>query len=336
VVGTARKVLVNTATTGFWKMITVRRPARPRPWRVSEVGSSTILLIEPVDPVAEPCVREGALFAAGNGDGFLEETANGYSQNLGEAAESLHGRKVGPAFDAGDVWPGDAGPLGEILLQKAESEAEFADALPDGVCLEYVYYRCTGWKNGGSVCADTYIREEDLVEQLGLALKELKLDPQTFADLQFALKKSYAAEKEFAGKRTGVLRAEESRLKNRIDQAYNDKLDGLITAEHYAEKVALWREQLAKARAELAGLEVAHDLYLNEASRILDLAQRAFDLYMAQTDNFERPVRADPAGLNRALALSAQCSGEYACLDDLRTAVRDSIRKPAVADSNSR
>ena len=153
---------------------------------------------------------------------------------------------------------------------------------------EYVYYRCTGWKNGGSVCADTYIREEDLVEQLGLALKELKLDPQTFADLQFALKRSYAAEKEFAGKRAGVLRAEETRLKNRIDQAYNDKLDGLITAEEYAGKVALWREQLAKARAELAGLEIAHDLYLNEASRILDLGQRAYDLYKAQTDNFER------------------------------------------------
>ncbi|MBI2932539.1 MAG: hypothetical protein HYY16_12890, partial [Planctomycetes bacterium] len=22
---------------------------------------------------------------------------------------------------------------------------------------EYVYYRCAGWKNGGSVCTDTYI-----------------------------------------------------------------------------------------------------------------------------------------------------------------------------------
>ncbi len=153
---------------------------------------------------------------------------------------------------------------------------------------EYVYYRCTGWKNGGSVCADSYIREEDLVMQLGLALKDLKFDPKTLADLQGALKKSYAGEKEFAAERSGVLRAEESRLKNRIDQAYNDKLDGLITAQEYSEKVHAWRDRLAKVRAELGGLDGAHDLYLNEASRILDLAQRAYDVYMAQADNFER------------------------------------------------
>ncbi len=153
---------------------------------------------------------------------------------------------------------------------------------------EYVYYRCTGWRNGGAVCADSYIREEDLVQQLGLPLKELKFDPKTLADLQAALKKSYAAEKEFAHERTGVLQAEASRLKNRIDQAYNDKLDGLITADEYAEKVQAWRERLTKVRAELGGFEGAHDLYLDEASRILELAQRAYDVYTAQTDNFER------------------------------------------------
>jgi site-specific DNA recombinase len=153
---------------------------------------------------------------------------------------------------------------------------------------EYVYYRCTGWKNGGAVCADSYIREEELVLQLGLALKELKFDPKTLTDLQAALKKSYAAEKEFSAERSGVLRAEESRLKNRIDQAYNDKLDGVITAEEYADKAKTWRDRLTKVRAELGGLEGAHDLYLDEASRILELAQRAYDVYMAQADNFER------------------------------------------------
>ena len=153
---------------------------------------------------------------------------------------------------------------------------------------EYVYYRCTGWKNGGAVCADSYIREEELVEQLGLALKNLKIDPKTLGEIQVALKKSYAAEKEFATQRSTVLRAEETRLKTRIDQSYNDKLDGLITAEEYAEKVKLWRDRLAKVKAELAGLDVAHEVYLNEASRILDLAQRAYDVYLAQPDNFER------------------------------------------------
>lgn len=153
---------------------------------------------------------------------------------------------------------------------------------------EYIYYRCTGWKNGGAVCADSYIREEELVQQLALPLMELKFDQQTLADLKVALKRSFDAEKDFARERSRVLSGEEGRLKNRIDQAYNDKLDGLITADEYAEKVKLWRERLAKVREELRGLEGAHDLYLSDANRILDLGQRAYDIYMGQTDNFER------------------------------------------------
>src|SRR2546427_5573367 len=43
----------------------------------------------------------------------------------------------------------------------------------------YVYYRCTGWKNGGAVCADSYIREEELILQLAQPLKDLKFDDRT-------------------------------------------------------------------------------------------------------------------------------------------------------------
>ena len=50
----------------------------------------------------------------------------------------------------------------------------------------------------------------------------------------------------------------------------------------------MWRDRLAKVRAELSGFEGAHDLYLDEASRILEIAQRAYDVYMAQTDGLER------------------------------------------------
>ena len=152
----------------------------------------------------------------------------------------------------------------------------------------YVYYRCTGWKNGGAVCADSYIREEELILQLAQPLKDLKFDERTLMDVKEALKRSFGAEKDFARTRTSVLQSEEGRLKNRIDQAYNDKLDGLITADEYAEKVKVWRERLAKAREELRALGGSHDLYLDEASRILDVAQRAYDIYMGQEDNFQR------------------------------------------------
>jgi hypothetical protein len=111
----------------------------------------------------------------------------------------------------------------------------------DGTKKAHVYYRCTGWKNSRRVCA--YLREEELVRQPGDSLRTFKIDRRSLGLLVKELKKSSESEIRTAKERLATLIIEEKRLKNRLDQAYNDKLDGVISAEDYQEKASSWRDR---------------------------------------------------------------------------------------------
>ena len=152
----------------------------------------------------------------------------------------------------------------------------------------YVYYRCTGWRNDGHICKDSYVREEELAEQLGEPLRGLVIDAPTLKKIREALRSSTAAERELAEIRLTALKAEETRLKNRLDQAYEDKLDGDLPADEYREKATAWRDRLTTIKCEIAALETDGGTFLEEASKVLDLAQRAHSLYTRQKDNYER------------------------------------------------
>lgn len=152
----------------------------------------------------------------------------------------------------------------------------------------YVYYRCTGWKNGRKICKDSYIREEELAEQLGEPLKSLVIPPAALEKIRKAIREATASERELAETRLGVLRSEESRLKKRLEQAYEDRLDGVLTTDEYREKSAAWRDRLSALRCELGALETKPELFLDEAAKILEMGQRAHALYLRQKDGYER------------------------------------------------
>ncbi len=158
----------------------------------------------------------------------------------------------------------------------------------NGVKREYVYYHCTGWKNSGVICKGSYLREEELIAQLAEPLKQFRIDKRVLAEIKLALKESFAGEKEYTKARVTTLQAEESRVKNRLDQAYLDKLDGTLTPEEYREKSSAWRSRLFRLREEIRGTDGAHDLYLEEGYRILDLAQRAHAIFTESKDAASR------------------------------------------------
>jgi site-specific DNA recombinase len=160
----------------------------------------------------------------------------------------------------------------------------------------YVYYRCTGWRNGRNVCKDSYIREEELADQLGEPLKQLVINAPTLGKIRDAIRRSTADERQLAHSRLAALKAEETRLKKRLEQAYEDKLDGVLPAEEYRERSEGWRNRLVAIGGEIAGLEKDSPVFLEEASKILDLARRAHGLYARQRDNYERRKLIDLMG----------------------------------------
>lgn len=157
----------------------------------------------------------------------------------------------------------------------------------NGTKRKYSYYRCTAWKNG-KVCKGSYIREEELTRQLAEPLKSIWISADVLGKIQGAIKESFGAEKAYHAERLAALRAEETKLKNRIEQAYTDRVDGVLTVDEYRERAGGWRERQMAIREEIRRHELADTVYLEEASRILELAQKAHQLYLDQPDLHEK------------------------------------------------
>ncbi len=68
----------------------------------------------------------------------------------------------------------------------------------------------------------------------------------------------------------------------RMDQAYQDKLDGKISEEFWTRKSGEWQGDESQIRVSLQGLEKAQPERLLNAARILELANKAYFLYVKQ------------------------------------------------------
>src|SRR5581483_2858019 len=73
--------------------------------------------------------------------------------------------------------------------------------------------------------------------------------------------------------------AEQKRITKMIDNLYLDKLQGSITESVYTKFFTQFKEQQANIDARLAGLQAAEQDYYITAKYVLDLANRAYDLF---------------------------------------------------------
>jgi hypothetical protein len=145
---------------------------------------------------------------------------------------------------------------------------------------KYVYYRRTG--NRGK-CDLPRFKEEDLAERLGEPLKDLQVPPEIVQQIVTTLSDDQRHT-------VGKISAEKSRLearltaiRNRMDAAYIDKLDGKISEEFWERKAAEWRFEEQQVKLALDGLTTADlaDRAL-DAERVLELANKAYLLYISQ------------------------------------------------------
>jgi hypothetical protein len=95
---------------------------------------------------------------------------------------------------------------------------------------KYVYYHCTG--NKGK-CPEPYTREEVLDECFADLLKGLVFDDQVMDWIVEALHQSHADEKRFREDAITRLQEEQSKIQNRLDRLYDDRLDGFIEPDFF-------------------------------------------------------------------------------------------------------
>jgi hypothetical protein len=92
----------------------------------------------------------------------------------------------------------------------------------------YVHYHCTGFKEN---CGEPYMREEILEQELGQFVKDIVIDDGRLEWIGEALKESHVDVKACHDEVLAKLTSQLSKLRQKLDQSYEDKLEGKITEE---------------------------------------------------------------------------------------------------------
>ena len=145
---------------------------------------------------------------------------------------------------------------------------------------KYIYYRCS---HGRGKCPLPYMREQDISDRMGELLKHIYV-PETIAHAIVDSLQSDGAHAE--AERQKRIAATEQRLaaiRTRMDQMYEDKLDGKINDEFWTRKMNEWREQERRLESEFSSLklQVTADNVLT-VKKIFELANKAHFLYLTR------------------------------------------------------
>ena len=152
---------------------------------------------------------------------------------------------------------------------------------------KYVYYRCTKYKGE---CDNVYVREEKLAELLGEAVLRVRIDEDTVEWIRQALEESHTDKVAFHWQAIDSLQTRHNKLQGMIDRAYEDKLAGEISAEFWERKSAKWNDEMSRIQAEIERHQKASMDYVQTGVQILELANKAYDLYLAQNNHERRKL----------------------------------------------
>jgi len=145
---------------------------------------------------------------------------------------------------------------------------------------KYVYYRCTG--NRGK-CDLPRFKEELLSQRLGEPLKGLQVPPEIVAQIVATLREDQNQAESRLEKERARLESRRTSIRNRMDVAYVDKLDGKIPEDFWERKMTEWRTEEQRVKLAMDGLASTQsaDRAL-DAQRVFELANKAYLLYLSQ------------------------------------------------------
>ncbi|MCY4008008.1 MAG: recombinase family protein [Rhodobacteraceae bacterium] len=151
---------------------------------------------------------------------------------------------------------------------------------------KYIYYHCTGYAEkctgNPASCRRKHVREEVLEDQFAQVLGRLRFDDEVLDWARLALQASHAEEQQEHQAAISRLDAECTRLGERIDAMYIDKLDGRIDGAFFDRKSAEWRAAQNRCLREIAHHQQAGPSYIHEGVALLDLARNAQRLFERQ------------------------------------------------------
>jgi site-specific DNA recombinase len=151
----------------------------------------------------------------------------------------------------------------------------------------FVYYHCTQY-NGKHGAA--WLREEAITEQIGHVFKCLQVPADILASITTTLTELHHQKMEFHTNHVNELMKEQKTLTTMMDNLYLDKLKGSITETAYTKFYHSFRTQLDDITVKLDRLQEAEDNYYITSKYVLDLINRAHDLFISSEVDEKRQL----------------------------------------------
>lgn len=151
----------------------------------------------------------------------------------------------------------------------------------------HVYYHCTQY-NGKHDAA--WIREEDLTKQFVHFFKRLHIPENIRQELITTLSEVHHNKMDFHNKKHKELTKEHTTLTTMMDNLYLDKLKGRINETQYDNFYQKFRSQMDSISNRLAQLQYAEDNYYITAKYILEITNKAHDLFVSSEVDEKRQL----------------------------------------------
>jgi site-specific DNA recombinase len=112
--------------------------------------------------------------------------------------------------------------------------------------------------------------------------KAIHLDHETLTWIVAALKASQKDELEFHKQAVDDCTRELAKIRSRMSQAYEDKLDGKIDEQMWMDVNTTYKARQEILERQISAHNAADRTYLQQGIQVLELANRAYDLYLKQ------------------------------------------------------
>ena len=151
----------------------------------------------------------------------------------------------------------------------------------------YIYYRC---KKDCPDCKNCklFLKEEIVDTAIKEALDRITLSEEQYDNLRNTFKAMLQYQNIFDGEKKKSVEGEITRLKNRINNLYDDKLDGLISTEVYLEKKEKWERQLDEKLIEFAALNKTNQELIRNLETLSEPLKNLSEYYFQRTDDDKR------------------------------------------------
>ena len=144
---------------------------------------------------------------------------------------------------------------------------------------KYIYYRCSGSKGK---CGQPYLKQELVEGEFERLLENIRITDEIQSMIMQGLRESFKDKVEYHNNCMDQVEKQIKILQNRIDQAYEDMLDGKISKDFWKERNGKWLEEKEQLAVKLLASHKADTNYLENANLILELAKTAAGLFKIQ------------------------------------------------------